>query len=188
MLPPPPWLDPTHWLTVALVTGLALGVSALMLLVILTVQVIGCAASLSEPLHWFTEVTRSVEWLTKVPLPGAHGSRPQSRVTVVTEPSVPPLIVLTTVTVQVIRVVAPRGPGPMLLHWLTVLVAATADGGAARLSTNRVLTSTVRAITACRQVRRRCTTRTAVVGVGMDHGFRKATVWRPAETDNLTQP
>jgi hypothetical protein len=50
-VPPPPPPEPTHWLTVAGVTGSAPGVSALMLFVIRTVHVIGCAASLSESLH-----------------------------------------------------------------------------------------------------------------------------------------
>ena len=51
VVPPPPCPEPLHWLTVAAVTGCAPGVSALMLFVILTVHVIGCAASLSESLH-----------------------------------------------------------------------------------------------------------------------------------------
>jgi len=154
-------------LTVASVTGWAPGVSALMLLVIRTVQVIGCAASLSEPLHWLTEVTRLVDFVTKVPLPGAHGSRPQSRMTVVTELCVPPSIVFTTVTSHVMRVVAPAGPGPTLLHWLTASVAATADGGAARLSRNSAPTSSVRASIAGRHARRRRRTWTAVLFAGM---------------------
>jgi hypothetical protein len=115
-VPPPPPPDPTHWLTVAAVTGCAPGVSALMLLVIVTRQVIGCAASLSEPLHWFTDVTRLVELLVKVPLPEGQGSKEHWRVSVVVDDVVPELIVLTTVTSHVIPVVAPPGPGPTLLH------------------------------------------------------------------------
>ena len=115
-VPPPPWPEPTHWLEVAAATGFAPGVSALMLFVIVTRQVIGCAASLSEPLHWSMLVTKLVELLVNVPFPGGHGPSEHWRVSVVLELVVPPLIVLTTVTVQVIAVVAPVGPGPMLLH------------------------------------------------------------------------
>ena len=39
---------------------------------------------------------------------------------------VPEVIVLTTVTVHVIAVVAPIGPGPLLLHCPTEVVAANA--------------------------------------------------------------
>jgi hypothetical protein len=131
LLPPPPPADPTHWLTVAAVTGSAPGVSALMLLVMLTSQLIGWAASLSEPLHWLIEVTRSLELVVVEPLPGAHGSREHCRLTVVVDEVVPPLMVLMTVTEQVMPVVAPMGPGPTLLHWSTVSVAACA--GAERL-------------------------------------------------------
>jgi hypothetical protein len=47
-------------LTVAAVTGWAPGVSALMLFVTVTVQVIsGGAASLADPLHWLMLVTTS---------------------------------------------------------------------------------------------------------------------------------
>lgn len=111
----------------AAVTGSAPGVSALMLFVMFTVQVIGCAASLLEPLHWLTFVTRSVELLTKVPFPPGHGSRAHSRVKVVVELDTPPSSVLTTVTVQVSAVVAPMAPGPMLLHCANESVAASAD-------------------------------------------------------------
>jgi hypothetical protein len=79
---------------------------------------------LSEPLHWFTLVTSAVEWLTNVPFPGAQGPSKQARVNVVVEPRCAPLIVLTTTTVQVIEMVAPFGPGPLLLHWFTDMVAA----------------------------------------------------------------
>jgi len=126
---PPPVPEPTHWLTVAAVTGCAPGVSALMLLVTETVQVIGCAASLLEPLHWVISVTRFVELLVNVPFPDGHGSREQVRITVVVELVMPPLIVLTTVTAQSKPVVAPPGPGPTLLHWSTVMDAATAGEG-----------------------------------------------------------
>jgi hypothetical protein len=115
-VPPPPVPEPTHWFEVAVATGFAPAVSALMLFVMVTRQVIGCAASLSEPLHWLTLVTRLLEKVVNVPFPGGHGPREHWRVTVVFELVVPLLIVLTTVTVQVIAVVAPVGPGPMLLH------------------------------------------------------------------------
>jgi hypothetical protein len=98
-----------------------------MLFVIATVQVIGCAASLSEPLHWLTVVTKLVELLVNVPFPDGHGSSEHSLVTVVVELVTPLLIVLTTVTVQVKAVVAPAGPGPKLLHWSTTTFAACAD-------------------------------------------------------------
>jgi hypothetical protein len=52
---------PLHWLTVAAVTGCAPGVSALMLLVTVTVHVIsGGAASLPESLHWVISSTMSL--------------------------------------------------------------------------------------------------------------------------------
>lgn len=73
-VPPPPPPEPTHWFTVAAVTGDAPGVSELMLFVTVTVQVIGCAASLSELLHCVTSVTRSTELLENVPLPDGQGS------------------------------------------------------------------------------------------------------------------
>jgi hypothetical protein len=131
-VPPPPAPEPTHWLTVTGVTGSAPGVSALMLFVIVTVQLIGCAASLPEPLHCSTLVTRLAELLVKVPLPGGHGSREHCRVMVTVELVAPLLTVFTTVTVQVIIVVAPPGPGPASLHWLTEVFAAgvTSRGGA----------------------------------------------------------
>jgi hypothetical protein len=126
-VPPPPAPEPTHWLEVAAATGFAPGVSALMLFVMVTRQVIGCAASLSEPLHWLTLVTRLVELVVNVPFPGGQGPSEHCRVSVVFELVVPPLIVLTTVTVHVIAVVAPVGPGPMLLHCPIVRVAAKAS-------------------------------------------------------------
>lgn len=148
-LPPPPVPEPTHWLTVAAVTGRAPGVSALMLFVMVTLHVIGCAASLSEPLHWPTSVTRLVDLVVNVPFPGGHGSLAHSRVTVVVEPRVPPLIVLTTTTVQVIAVVAPPGPGPMLLHWSTAMFAARAtEGGRANPAMENAPMTTTTAITA----------------------------------------
>lgn len=100
-----------------------------MLFVMLTVHVIGCAASLSEPLHWLISVTKLVELLVNVPFPDGQGSREQVLVTVVVELVVPLLIVLTTVTVQSIPVVAPPGPGPTLLHWSTEIFAALAGEG-----------------------------------------------------------
>lgn len=110
--PPPPWAEPTHWFTVAAVAGCAPGVFALMLFVIVTSQLIGCAASLSEPLHWVTLVTRLVERVVNVPFADEQGPRVHSRVTVVVELVVVPLIVLTTMTLQFSCVVAPSALGP----------------------------------------------------------------------------
>lgn len=127
---PPPVPVPTHWLTVAAVTDAARGVSELTLFVMLTRQTIrGGAASLAEPLHWVTLVTTSVDLVVRdVTFPPGHGPRLHWRVTVVVEPLVAPLIVLTTVTVQVNPVVAPCGVAPMSLHWLTAMGAALAEG------------------------------------------------------------
>ena len=152
-VPPPPVAEPTHWLTVAAVTGLAPGVSALMLLVIDTRQVIGWAASLSEALHWVTLVTRLVERLTKVPLEPPHGSLAHRRVTVVTDPLVAPLMVLTTVTEHCITVVAPPGPGPMPLHWFTSSTAACADWGEARAARKNPAVSSISAASEARHAR-----------------------------------
>jgi hypothetical protein len=115
-LAPPPLAEPTHWLTVAALTGCSPLVPALMLLVMVTSQVMWCAASLSEPLHWLTRVTRLVDLVVNVPLPGAHGPNAHFRSTVVVELRFVPLIVFTTITLQIIRVVAPFGPGPTPLH------------------------------------------------------------------------
>ena len=132
MKPPPPVPEPTHWFEVAADTGWAPGVPALMRLMIVTRQVMGWAASLSDPLHWFTLVTSCVELLVKVPLPGAQGPSVHSLVRVVVDPRVEPLIVLTTTTVHVIPVVAPSGPGPCPLHCSSVGAAWAA--GAVRVS------------------------------------------------------
>ena len=83
-------------------------------------------------MHWLMSVTRSVELLVNVPLPPGQASSEHCRVSVVVDDVVPPLIVLTTVTVHVMPVVAPAGPGPTLLHWSRVMTAATA-GAAPRL-------------------------------------------------------
>lgn len=133
---PPPVPEPTHWLTVAAVTGRAPGVSALMLFVMATVHVIGWAASLLEPLHWVILVTRLVELLVNVPFPDGHGSEEQVRTTVVVELVVPLLIVLTTVTSQSRPVVAPPVPGPTLLHWSTVISAAATGEGRIAIPAN----------------------------------------------------
>jgi len=140
---PPPVPEPTHWLTLAVLTGAPPGVPALMLLVTLTRHVTrGGAASLAEPLHWVTVVTRDVDVVVNVPLPGGHGPREHCRVTVVVEPRVFPLIVLTTVTVQVSPVVAPLGLPSMLLHWLMLVVAADATScDVARAATDSALAS-----------------------------------------------
>jgi hypothetical protein len=128
--PPPPLPEPTHWLTVAAANGFAPRVSRLMLLVTVTLQVIGWAESLSEPLHCVTCVTRLVDFVVNVPLPGGHGPSVHCRVTVVVELRWPPRMVLTTVTVHVMPVVAPLALGPTLLHWLTVWDEAAAATGA----------------------------------------------------------
>lgn len=112
IVPPPPAPEPTHSFTVAALTGPAPWVFALMLFVMVTTQVIGCAASLSDPLHWFTLVTRLVEWVVNVPLGDEHGPRVHVRVTVVVELVAAPVMVFTMVTVQFIPVVAPSALGP----------------------------------------------------------------------------
>jgi hypothetical protein len=148
-VPPPPPPEPTHWLTVAAVTGCAPGVSALMLFVILTVQVVVFPPSLAELLHWRTSVMRSEEVVVNEPLPGAHGSLAHNRVTVTVELVTPLLIVLTTVTVQVMDVTAPPGPGPWLLHWSTAMLAARAGGVMATPAMKNVLVSRAIATAMC---------------------------------------
>jgi hypothetical protein len=134
-VPPPPAPEPTHSLTVAAVTGRARDVLALMLFVMVTSQVIGCAASLSEPLHCWTVVTRLVEWVVKVPFGEEQAPRVHVRETVVVELVVLPRIVLTTVTAHVRPVVAPSAAGPCPLHWSIVRVAACAvDGDSAAIA------------------------------------------------------
>jgi hypothetical protein len=97
---------------------------------------------LSEPLHCVTCVTRLVDLVVNVPSPGEHGANEHFRVTVVVELRWPRWIVLTTVTVQVIPVVAPCAPGPTLLHWVTVRDEAAAAGGArANPGRHRALTN-----------------------------------------------
>ena len=98
------------------------------MLVTETMQVTsGGAASLADPLHWVTLVTRLRELVVNVPLPGAHGVSEHCRCTVTVELVRPlALMVLTTVTVHVMPVVAPEGPALRLLHWLTVTFAAWA--------------------------------------------------------------
>jgi hypothetical protein len=72
-------------------------------------------------------VTRSTELLVNVPLPPGQGSSEHDRVSVVEDEVAPELlIVLVTVTVQVMPVVAPAAPGPTLLHWSMVMLAAEA--------------------------------------------------------------
>jgi hypothetical protein len=153
-VPPPPAPEPTHWLTVAAVTGRACGVLLLMLFVMVTSQVIGCAASLSEPLHWLTDVTRSVELLVNVPFGDEHGPRVQVRVTVVVELVLVPRIVFTTVTEQVSPVDAPSAAGPCPLHWSMVTVAAWADGekaATAKEKTPAIIRATIAACPARRR-------------------------------------
>lgn len=142
---PLPLADPTHWLTVAVDKGSAPGVSPLMVLWTVTVQVIVWAASLSEPLHCWMSVMRSVEVLVNVPLPGAHGPRLHCRVTVSVELVTPLLMVFQTSTVQVMPVVAPLASGPTPLHWSTEPVAAQADvGDRLSVAAARKVTATAR--------------------------------------------
>ena len=80
---------------------------------------------MAELLHWVTLVTRLVDLVVTVPFPPpGHGPLAHRRVTVVVEPRVAPLIVLTTVTVQSNRVVAPVALPLKPLHWSMVLVVA----------------------------------------------------------------
>ena len=155
-LPPPPPV-PTHWLTVAADADFARGVFELTLFVMLTRQVIrGGAASLAELLHWVTLVTRLVDLLVKVPLPPGHGPRAHWRVTVVVEPVLVPLIVLTTVTVQSNRVVAPVGLPLRPLHWLMPMLAALAEvGGRTNPAIENALMPKAKAITIMRRLSRR---------------------------------
>jgi hypothetical protein len=127
LLPPPPCAEPLHWFTVTPLTGVAPGVSELMLFVMCTVHVVVWAASLPEPLHWLTLVTRSVDdVVVGPPLPSGHGSSEHCRVTVTVDPRVAPSIVFTIVTSQVIPVVAPLGPAPTSLHCEKPTLAALA--------------------------------------------------------------
>jgi hypothetical protein len=172
-VPPPPVPEPAHWLTVAGVTDSAPGVPALMLFVMVTTHLIGCAASLPDPLHWLTAVTRSVELVTNVPFPGAQGSREHCRVMVTVELVESPLMVLTTVTMQVIRVVAPPGPGPTSLHWSTATFAAwAAGGGTANTATDKARVSTTSGIATTRDAPARPDPRVGRVVVVMDGASR----------------
>lgn len=83
------------------------------------------------------------------PLPGGHGSLAHERLTVTVELVTPLLIVLTTVTSQVIAVVAPPGPGPMLLHWLMATFAARAGGELAVPAKKNVVVSRTIAAAMC---------------------------------------
>jgi hypothetical protein len=65
-----------------------------------------------------------MESVMNVPFAVEHGPSVHSRVTVVLEYVLEPLIVLTTLTVHLSAVVAPPTPGPWLLHWSTVMVEA----------------------------------------------------------------
>jgi hypothetical protein len=164
--PKPPLPEPTHWVTVGAVRGRAPEVSRQMLLVILTLQVIGCAASLSELLHCRTAVTRLVELVVDVPFGVEQGPSVHSRVTVVVELVAVPLIVLTTVTVHLKAVVAPAVAGPWLLHWSTMF-AAWAAVGAASPATQNALVSNIRAITIAGNVGRRTAAGAAILCAGI---------------------
>jgi len=126
-----------------------------MLFVTVTVQVIsGGAASLPEPLHWVMSVTRSDELVVNEPFPGAHGAREHCRTTVTLELVAPlPVMVLTTVTAQVMPVVAPPAK---LLHWATATLAAVAgDGDKANPATENAAVRSASAISAHRGDRER---------------------------------
>jgi hypothetical protein len=152
--PPPPLPEPTHWVTPGAVRDCAPGVFCAMLLVMFTLQLIACAASLSELLHCRMTVTRLVERVVNVPFGVEQGPSAHLRVTVVVEPVVVPLMVLTTVTVHLISVVAPAAPGAWPLHWSIPTVAARAAVGRASPATENALTSNIRAITSARKVGR----------------------------------
>jgi hypothetical protein len=145
-VPPPPVPEPTHWLTATAPTCLAPGVLALMLFMMLTLQLMVCAASLSELLHWLTAVTRLADRVVYVPFGVEQGPSVQNRVTVVVELVALPLTVLTTVTVHFSAVVAPSGPGAWPLHWSITMVAAWASVGSARAPTENPAVSSIRAV------------------------------------------
>jgi len=121
-----------------------------MLLVTSTLQLILCAASLSESLHCRTLVTSPVDVVVNVPFGVEQGPSLQARVTVVVELVFVPLMVLTTVTVQAIAVVAPSAAGPWPLHWSTPMDEATAAVGQASPIIENVPVRTSRAITTAR--------------------------------------
>ena len=152
--PPPPLPEATHWLTVEAVRGCAPGVFARMMFVMLTLQLIACAASLSELLHCRTTVTRPVDWVVNVPFGVEQGSSVHSRVTVVVELVDVPLVVLTTATVHRKAVVAPLVPGPWLLHWSTTMVAAWAAVGKTSPAMPNAPVSIIRTVTMVRHVGR----------------------------------
>jgi hypothetical protein len=150
----PPVPEPTHWFTVEAVTGCAPGVFRPMLFVTLTLQLIMCAASLSELLHCLMVVTRLTASVVNVPFGAEHGPSVHSRVTVVVEYVLVPLIVLTTVTVHFIAVVAPSAAGPWPLHWSTTMLEAWAAVGRANPAMENAPVSIISAITNARQVGR----------------------------------
>ena len=142
--------EPTHWRAVEAVRGCASGVFARMMFVMLTLQLIACAASLSELLHCRTTVTRAVDWVVNVPFGVEQGPSVHSRVTVVVELAAVPLIVLTTATVHLNTVVAPLVSGPWPLHWSTTMVAACAALGRASPAIEKAPVSITRAVTRVR--------------------------------------
>ena len=178
---PPPWAEPTHSVTVGAARGGASGLPRTTLLVTKTLQLIVCAASLSELLHCRIAVTRLTEVVVKVPFGVEQGPSVHSRVTVVVERVVVPLIVLTTVTVHRIAVVAPSAPGPWPLHWSTAIVAALAMvGRAARVTIPQALVRTIRAISMTRQVGREAEPGAGVAKVGVRGGGTVQVLIRPA--------
>jgi hypothetical protein len=118
-----------------------------MLLVMVTLQLIACAASLSELLHCRMAVTRLSEVVVNVPFGVEQGPSVHSRVTVVVERAFVPVIVLTTVTVHLIAVVAPWAAGAWPLHWsITMLAGLAAAGRAVDAATiEKALMSVIRA-------------------------------------------
>jgi hypothetical protein len=115
----------------------------------------GGAASLAEPLHWVTLVTRLGDVLVNVPSPPGHGPGEQRRFTVVVEPLVAPLIVFTIVTSQLNPVVAPAGVALRPLHWSMTMVAALAkDAGRTRPAIENALMPTTTAIPIARAIRK----------------------------------
>jgi hypothetical protein len=112
-------------------------------------------------------VTRLMESVVNVPLGAEQGPRVHSRVTVVVEYVVVPLIVLTTLTVHLIPVVAPWAPGPWPLHWSTTMVEAWAAVGTASPAMANAPVSSIRAASLGRQVPREAGLGARVVSVRM---------------------
>lgn len=167
--PPPPLAEPTHWVTRGAPMGCAPGVLRPMRFVTVTLQLIACAASLSELLHCRMTVTRLADVVVNVPFGVEQGPSVHSRVTVVLDRVLIPLIVLTTATVHLIAVVAPWAAGPWPLHWSTAKVAAPAVAGGARPTREKAPVNIIRVSTMTCQVGRdgAGVSQLGVLGVGI---------------------